>query len=95
MLAHSLLCLSPPSTAVRPICFTLCFTPCAIHHQYPAFLLPLLLQLLSYHVVPAGAVRAAALTDGQRLTTLLEGAPALRVDIDEDDGKRQVEIEVG
>jgi hypothetical protein len=60
----------------------------------PALLLPSL-QLLSYHVVPAGAVRAAELTDGQRLTTLLEGAPALRVDIDEDDGQRQVEIEVG
>jgi hypothetical protein len=50
----------------------------------------MLLQLLSYHVVPSGAVRAAQLSSGQQLPTLLEGAAPLGVDKD-DDG---VEIEV-
>lgn len=52
----------------------------------------LCLQLLSYHVVPAGAVRSTKLTDGQVLQTLLKGA-TLKVDLDEDDGRRKIEIE--
>uniref|UniRef100_A0A383WE16 FAS1 domain-containing protein n=1 Tax=Tetradesmus obliquus TaxID=3088 RepID=A0A383WE16_TETOB len=49
-----------------------------------------LTQLLQYHIVPSGALRAAQLQDGQQLTTALAGAAPLKVDIEDE----KVEIEV-
>lgn len=82
--------------------FLVMFVPaifrCSLPSLFPCLLLllpslqPLCvsLQLLSYHVVPSNALRAAQLTNGQQLTTALAGAAPLRVDIG-DDG---VEIKV-
>jgi uncharacterized surface protein with fasciclin (FAS1) repeats len=47
------------------------------------------LQLLQYHIVPSGALRAAQLQDEQQLTTALAGAAPLKVDLEDGD----VEIE--
>lgn len=38
-----------------------------------------LIKVLSYHVIPAGAVTSSTLTNGQNLTTALAGAAPLRV----------------
>lgn len=38
-----------------------------------------LVKVLSYHVIPAGAVTSSTLTNGQNLTTALAGADPLRV----------------
>jgi uncharacterized surface protein with fasciclin (FAS1) repeats len=37
------------------------------------------MQVLSYHIIPAGAVTSATLTNGQNLTTALAGADPVRV----------------
>eukprot|EP00882_Tetradesmus_deserticola_P001175 GHRQ01001271.1.p1 GENE.GHRQ01001271.1~~GHRQ01001271.1.p1 ORF type:complete len:191 (+),score=69.53 GHRQ01001271.1:135-707(+) len=50
-------------------------------------------QLLQYHIVPSGALRAAQLRKGQQLTTALAGAPPLKVEID--DGKVEIKASSG
>jgi uncharacterized surface protein with fasciclin (FAS1) repeats len=47
-------------------------------------------QLLQYHIVPSGALRAAQLQKDQQLTTALAGAAPLKVDID--DGKVEIGV---
>lgn len=51
-------------------------------------------QVLSYHVIPEGALRAADLEDGMNLTTAVEDAGPLELHIGDfdDDGADNVEI---
>ncbi|KAF6254952.1 fasciclin domain protein [Scenedesmus sp. NREL 46B-D3] len=52
-----------------------------------------LTQLLQYHIVPSGALRAAQLQRGQQLTTALAGAAPLEVGTD--DGKVEIKAPGG
>lgn len=64
------------------------------HRETPSVDFMMLLQVLSYHVIPEAALRAADLEDGQNLTTAVEGAKPLELHIEDfdSDGTDNVEV---
>lgn len=50
--------------------------PASTSHPLPQ---PLLTRILSYHIIPSGALMSSNLTDGQNLTTLITDVPPLNV----------------